>query len=242
MTTINIVFAVCAISIVIALSYLILKKNNIESHSIKSTAVLNFVSAVSIILAGAWTFSTFDLLHQRDIAEEQYEELLRKSRNIESSKIALKTEIVNYDFRKNGSKGLIINILLTNVGNSTIHFDLSKNPVTVYEVIAEGDKIGYTKTYKPNLYAQLAEIGTVEENTPLDKFILLTSSERELSYFVSLPSDKLYYVVFSTENSNAEDCGKEKCSWIVSNYIYVGSDNHNIRSNIDNLAQIPIFN
>lgn len=225
------VLVVCAFSIVVLLLYLVLKKDNIESHNIKSTAVLNFVSAVSIILAGAWTFSTFDLLHQRDIAEKQYEELLRKSRNIESSKIALKTKVVNYNVEGKGSTGLIINVLLTNVGNSTIQFDLSDHPVTVYEVIAQGDKIGYTNIYRPNLYSKLAKIGSSGENIPLDKFILLTSSERELSYFVSVPSDKMYYVVFSTENTNAEDCGEERCSWILSDYVYAGYDEGNVNSN-----------
>ncbi|MBB1425396.1 hypothetical protein H5181_02845 [Shewanella sp. SG44-2] len=125
------------------------------------------------------------------------------------------------------------------MGNSSINFDLSKSPLKIYEVLSEDIKIGYTKLYEPQIFTELAQIGSKEKNTPLDAFVSLISSERTLSYFTVLPANKMYYIVFKTEAgdlSNHEDSidkltsGKKdslkcdsdtKCKWFASKFIFV---------------------
>jgi hypothetical protein len=207
--------------------------NTANNYSTASTAIYNVVAAISIMAAGIWAISTFDLLNQRDIAQAQLKELKDKLKNIESSKIELITEVVDYAGAdtKTKSKGLIVKIKLTNVGNTPIEFDLSNYPVKIYEVAAKGVDMGYMKMYEPTLFSKLAPINGNDENTPLTSFVSLMSSERSLSYFAVLPSKKMYYVVFSTQaNFFDEDededefkaCDKEAgCKWFVSKYLYL---------------------
>lgn len=158
-------------------------------------------------------------------------------------KLELSTEVVPYSdslgLSKNVSKGLIVKVKITNMGNSSINFDLSKSPLKIYEVLSEDIKIGYTKLYEPQIFTELAQIGSKEKNTPLDAFVSLISSERTLSYFTVLPANKMYYIVFKTEAgdlSNHEDSidkltsGKKdslkcdsdtKCKWFASKFIFV---------------------
>ena len=225
-----VIVAICAsILLVFVLMYFLRNTTNAEKHFNNSTSVFNIVTAIGIVASGAWAFSTFDLLNQRDLAEAQLADLKEKAKSIESSKIQLLTEVVEYqgiDARSN-SKGLIVKIKLTNVGDKPIEFDLSASPVKIYEIAAQGTDMGFVKLYKPVIFSELAAMGGKERNTPLDKFVSLTSSERELNYFAVLPSLKMYYIVFSTKTDRAEDdkltaCDKPTgCKWFASKYIYL---------------------
>lgn len=63
----------------------------------------------------------------------------------------------------------------------------------------------------------------------MKRLVSLKSSKKTLSYFTTVKSETLYYVVFSTEldplDYEKEDfkdiCTDENCSWFVSKYIYV---------------------
>jgi len=209
--------------------------NCADGFSNLGSGLYHFVATMGLVAAGIWTISTFNLLHQKDIAEAQYKELQYKLKNIESSKISLATEVVDYQgMGSNGnSKGLIIKIKLTNVGNTPIEFDLSNTPLKIYEIAAQDTRMGYTKLYKPIIYSELAEMGGSKKNRPLSKFVSLTSSERELNYFAVLPSNKMYYIAFKTEagdlslipetdKNNVPQCdSEEQCKWFVSKYLYL---------------------
>lgn len=213
--------------------------SNSEHYSNASISIYNIVAAIGLIATGIWAFSTFNLLNQRDIAQSQYEELQLKIKSVESSKISLSTEVVDYAGTKTEikSKGVIIKVKLTNVGNTAVEFDLSKSPLKIYEVEAQDIKIGYKKVYKPSIYSKLAPLNGKSKNVPLSKFVSLTSSERELSYFAVLPINKMYYITFITEAGdlssseiNKSDSTKNKipqcnnkvqCKWFSAKYIYL---------------------
>ena len=213
--------------------------NSADEYSTASTAIYNIVAAVSIVVAGVWAISTFDLLKQRDIAQVQLKELKSKLKNIESSKIEVNTEVVDYQGAEpdKKNKGLIIKVKLTNVGNTPIEFDLSKSPLKIYEVEAQGVEMGYNTVYEPVIFSELASMDDKEGSTPLTKFVSLMSSERTLSYFAVLPKNKMYYIVFKTEAGDLAqqddelNDGEEKgvpqcdsdaqCKWFVSKYLYL---------------------
>ncbi len=218
-----------AIVLVIVSVLYILKKFNTDSASTASVAVYHIVAAISIVVAGVWAFTSFDLLNQRDIAQAQLTELKEKLKNVESSKIELSTEVVNYTGvqTEKESKGLIVKVKLVNVGNTPIEFDISKSALKIYQIEARGTEMGYSKLYEPEVISELAQLGAKEESTPLTSFVSLTSSERVLSYFAVLPKDKMYYVVFSTKADNfksddVKKCeSKSGCKWFVSNYLFL---------------------
>jgi len=227
--TLVIVALVVSIVLILVLLYIFRDAGNAENYFNNSTSVFNIITAVGIVMSGIWAFSTFDLLNQRDIAQAQLIDLQKKAKSIESSKIQLSTEIVDYRGVGSGKdhKGLIVKVKLTNVGNKPIEFDLTNSPMKIYEIAAQGTEMGFLKLYKPVVFSSLASMGGSGENTPLDKFISLTSSERELSYFAVLPSNKMYYIVFSTQSGNIVDedveaCDKPAgCKWFVSKYIFL---------------------
>lgn len=232
---------VIIISLVIFIAYMYLFRSgmNSERHFNNSTSIYNIVTAIGIITAGVWAFSTFDLLHQRDIAQEQLIDLKKKSKSIESSKIELHTEVVDYkgysleddDEKKeeaaDENKGLIVKVKITNVGDKAIEFDLSNSPMKIYEIAVHETSAGYLKLYKPIIYSEIDAMGGKKGNTPLNKFISLTGSERELNYFLVLPINRMYYIVFSTESDHISDddvisCkDTNSCKWFVSKYIYL---------------------
>lgn len=217
-----------ALLILIILVFVLLKKIP-NDYSKASEALYNFVAAISIVVAGVWAISTFNILNQRDIAQAQLTELKEKLKNVESSKIELSTEVVNYEGinKDERSKGLIVKIKIVNVGNTPIEFDVSKSSVKIYQMEAQGVEMGYSKLYEPQIISELAEIGGDSESTPLTSFVSLTSSERILSYFAVLPKNKMYYIVFSTKpvdlkNDELTKCEElSGCKWFVSKYIYL---------------------
>ena len=218
----------CASVLFIVFILLLLKKIPNDYPKLSET-VYNFVAAISIVAAGVWAISTFNILNQRDIAQAQLTELKEKLKNVESSKIELSTEVVNYEGinKDEHSKGVIVKIKIVNVGNTPIEFDVSKSSVKIYQIEAQGVEMGYSKLYEPQIISELAEIGGDSESTPLTSFVSLTSSERVLSYFAVLPKNRMYYIVFSTKPIELKNDGLTKCEelsgckWFVSKYIYL---------------------
>jgi hypothetical protein len=231
-------YIVCTfLALFVALLFLYLVKR-IDSGRLSelSTSVQNFAIALSAIIAGLWALYTFEALEARDNAliktEEaqlQLQELKRQIAETSSSTIKLNTKVVDYDSPfNNNDKGLIVDVTITNKGTSKITYDLSAVPLVVYKVDASDDKVGYSKKLEPTLFSKVAELGQSDtQSTPLTKWISLANSERTLSYFVTIDSNSLYYIVFSSpsadenENEQIECTTIDKCNWFVSKYIFI---------------------
>jgi hypothetical protein len=210
-----------------------------------ASAFQNFAVILSIIGTAAWAIYTFEALNQKDQAELKYEELQKKIRDTESTTIEISTSVVNYSpVNEDEHKGLIIEVNIINKGSKRIEYDLTDKPLKVYKVEALGDKLGYTKLMQPTLYSKVAPLGQKDVlSTPLNKWISLTESSRKLSYFVTVEPNSLYYIVFSSSDSENEHKPKEeingndtevicddidKCKWFVSKYIFTDVDNGNV--------------
>lgn len=220
-----------------------------ERFSSFASGTYNIVASIALVGAGTWAVINFELLKQKEQAEEslklitnqkslaqkQYEELLKKISNVEASKIEISTEIINYKgyYKKANQKGMSINVKLVNLGDSPIKFDLSEGVLKIYEVNAEGIESGYQKLYEPSIISELAGMGDPAGSTPLRDFVLLSSAERTLSYFAVLPINKLYYIVFKTkaeglQGASKKECDKANgCSWFVSKYLYLEEEQDN---------------
>jgi hypothetical protein len=211
------------------------KNSNIVSPRLSELAAAfqNITVVISILAAGLWAIYTFDALNQRQEAELKYRELQKKIEDTESSTIKLGATIVNYKSSvNNGQTGLIIEVTITNKGTTRIEYDLSKSPLKIYKVEAQGDKMGYSTLLEPTLFSVVAPLGQKEiKSTPLQKWVSLTESSRTLSYFVTVDTESLYYIVFSSPNMKTDEkevessttkCSPEDdCMWFVSKYMYV---------------------
>lgn len=219
--------------------------NSKKIESVRLSEILaafqNFVVAASIVATGLWVIYTFDALNQKNDAELKYQELQKKIEDIQSSNIKLETKIINYQSHEKDpdtnlplrETGLIIEVTITNKGNTKIEYDLSNKPLKVYKVSAKGDQMGYQYLLEPTLFSSVAAIDQDDKKSiPLSKWVSLTDSSRTLSYFVTIDADSLYYLVFSSPNMNDENkksdtlksstkCNpKDDCKWFVSKYVY----------------------
>jgi hypothetical protein len=224
----------CILIVVVIGSYLIVVKywsSESEKHSHYASALQNIVIVISIICTGAWTIQTFGVLQQKEKASADLKELHKRINNTESTNISIKTQVVNYDSVNDNKTGLIVEVTIKNQGKSKISFDLKDSPLKIYKVVAEGSKIGSTEVLTPKVYSELAQVTTSEaskpkgENIPLDRWISLSSSERTLSYFVTLEKSSMYYIVFSTKalemDTLKKECEEQSCNWFVSKYVYI---------------------
>lgn len=236
-------YAIISLALALLILYFI-KRIDSGRLSEVTSSVQNVAIAASAVVAGLWALYTFEALKARDNAviktEEaqlQLQELKRQIAETSSSTIRLDTKPVRYKSPfNNDDMGLIINVTITNKGSSKITYDLSSSPLVIYKVDASDDKLGYSKKLEPTLFSKVAEIGQNEyQSTPLTKWISLANSERTLSYFVTIDSNSLYYIVFSSPNANKEDktelndtieCDTiDKCNWFVSKYIFIEPSN-----------------
>jgi hypothetical protein len=244
---IAITLAIVCILIAIFVGIKMLPRLSSERFSNIASSIYNITASIAIILGGLWTVTTFDVLNQKQAAEQDlkhvkeqtrlvkinYEQLKNKIENVEASKIDITTEVVNYKgaFNKNGYKGVAIKVNLANLGSAPIKFNVRKGVLKIYEVGVDGIQSGYHKLYQPRIISDMAPLnGKGAESTPLDNFILLASAERTLNYFAVLPTDKMYYIVFKTEAEGLEgnskkECDKDGgCSWFISKYLHLPAE------------------
>ncbi|MFC3200871.1 hypothetical protein ACFOEW_03430 [Alteromonas oceani] len=203
-----------------------------------SSTLQNIVLALSVVVAGVWTLYTFDALESKEQAiiskekaEAELKEFRRQISETSSSTIEIKTKTIPYNSPYDKTqKGLIIEVTITNKGNSKIEYDLKNSPLTIYKIDASQDKLGYTKLLKPSLYKNVAPLKQNEiKSKPLHKWVSLANSSRTLSYFVTVENASMYYIVFSSpepldesSENNQEKCLTiDKCSWFVSKYVYI---------------------
>ncbi|WP_299795154.1 hypothetical protein [uncultured Shewanella sp.] len=208
-----------------------------EKYSAFASAFQHLFVVISIIFTAAWTLQTFDVLNQKEKAEADLKELQERINNTESTNIIIDTQVVDYVVNKERERGVIIDVTIKNQGKSKVSFDLSNSPLKIYQVEASGVKIGSKEVLKPKLYRDLAELGRggakpKGKNVPIDRWISLASSERTLSYFVTLKESEMYYIVFSSkaigmQSIDAECHGESEseCDWFVSKYFFVGGKN-----------------
>lgn len=240
------IMPVLGLVVFILLIYLIRQIDSDRLEAV-SSSVQNFVVAASAIIAGLWAIYTFNALESREqaildkdnaiVAKEKAQtelnELHRQINETSSSTINLSTKFIPYktpDPKSKTDMGLIVEVTIINKGNSKITYDLRESPLKIYKVEGSGDKLGYTELMSPVLYSKVAKLNQKDEKSiPLNKWVSLANSSRTLSYFATVESSSLYYVVFSSPgaddaNLTDEECGTiDKCNWFVSKFIYTDS-------------------
>lgn len=182
----------------------------------------NIAIAVCAILTLLWGAYTFDALHQKDKAEAEYAELQQKIRNTESTFFS-----IDAIFTKT-SEGYFITpvINVKNSGSEPIFIKLDKYSVSINEIEVDGDKVRTLKTYRPNLYEEIAS-KNAGKNIPLYNWKIPIAAERKLNYVAKVDSAGMYFITFTATETDDEFREKNKMVngkpmvWFASKYIYV---------------------
>jgi uncharacterized protein YfcZ (UPF0381/DUF406 family) len=175
-----------------------------------------FILSVAIILGGIWTYYTFDILNQAGKAREELSEIQTRISNTESSSIKIETKLVNIE---NGT-ALIIEVKIKNNGKEKLLFDLRNYPLKVHKMLIENDSATSTKVFKPNYYSSFVIDNGTESDKRIPEQLILTGSEKILSYIVQLKEKGIYYVTFTARPIGLSvDNTDKQYRWFSSKYI-----------------------
>lgn len=182
---------------------------------------------LAIIVGGVWTLYTFDVLNKKENAvqelektEKELKELQDKIDGTNSSYIQIQSQ--QFDF-KEGKFGLIVNVLVQNTGTNDVDMTWDKSPLRIYKVESrKGDQQKLYNELIPQIYDGFDSSGN---KTALQNLYLFVGAKKELSFFVELEKQGLYYVRFLAETngsvSNKMNELKKNGVWFSSKYIYV---------------------
>ncbi|EGQ7846786.1 hypothetical protein [Vibrio parahaemolyticus] len=189
---------------------------------------------VAIMVGGLWTLYTFDALKMKSQAEQdlknaqselskvelELKDLQDKIDGTDSSFIQIRTQ----QFQHSSDKfGLIINVMVQNTGTNDVDMTWTDSPLQVFSVESRnGDEQRLVHELKPEIYDGITANGN---KSVLENLYLFVGAKKELSFFVELNKDGLYYVLFKAKINGKvvekmEDLNKNGV-WFSSKYVYV---------------------
>lgn len=196
--------------------------------------------ALGIIVSGYWAYHTFDILGRKETAENN---LLKTESDLHQAKLDLdKTNLelkelkekidgtissdITIDVQKhplnNGNTGLIINVTIKNNGTQDIDMKWETTPINIYKVAHSEDKISSQKLYKPYIYRSL-KTKPEERSVFIDNLYLFVGAKKDLSFFVEVESDNLYFIAFeaNADVKTQESLNGKTGTWMSSKYVFV---------------------
>ncbi|MEZ8696331.1 hypothetical protein AB6D84_04365 [Vibrio lentus] len=185
------------------------------------------VLSIAIISGGIWTFYTFDVLNQRDKASAELKEIQDRIKGTNASNIHIAPSFFELE---DGKFGLITNVSIQNTGTQDVLIDWSSDdtPLSVYKVrIENGDKQYFERLFLPKIYAPFNTEKKKKEH--YKSLYLLVGARKELSFYVELPSEGIYYVTFKADADEklrkeiVEKSG-QTAEWFSSKYIHIKPD------------------
>ncbi|HHQ4501806.1 TPA: hypothetical protein ACSPZQ_000998 [Aeromonas veronii] len=194
-----------------------------------------FAIALGIIVSGVWAIHTFDILSQKEVAELNLE---KTNSDLDKAKLELKElrdkidgtissdiiiDVEQYSLG-DSKTGLIINVTVKNNGTQDIDMKWSKTPLKVYKLAHKEYLVSSTDVMYPPLYRSL-KTKDGEKNISIDNLYLFVGAKKNLSFFVEVESNKLYYIAFEAETdaavkNNLNEHGKTGV-WLSSKYYFV---------------------
>jgi len=173
-----------------------------------------FIVALGVIIGGCWVLYTFDVLNQKEKAENELTEIHNRIKNTESTTIKINTTELKTEI------GMIIEVEIKNNGNTKLTFKLDDSSLMIYKIKSLGDQIGAETNYSPKYYASIAKLGTSSENEALTEQIVLINAVKTLSYLVTLKEKGIYYITFSADYTENKDIEKN-IRWFASKYVEI---------------------
>ncbi|WP_050648599.1 hypothetical protein [Vibrio coralliirubri] len=191
---------------------------------------LHFLTlTLAIVIGGGWALYTFKFTYKAELAQKELariqneieteqiklEQLKEQVKGANSSNIQIKEKIVELP---NGKFGLILNVLVQNTGVNNVAMSWDKTPLKVFQMdYQNGDQVAFRTTLEPKIYAPYEG-----KKQFYNDLFLFVGVKKELSFFVELEKEGLYYITFKAETDKKtaqkmDDAGH----WFTSKYIYV---------------------
>ncbi|CED57101.1 putative phage membrane protein [Aliivibrio wodanis] len=200
----------------------------------KAERIHYLVLSIALISGGFWTWTTFDILNQKEAAQKQLEstnknlekakleltELKAKIDGTDSSFIKIETNVTKLE---SGKFGLIVNVLVQNTGTNDVNMLWDKSPISIHKMANKtSDIVVSEKALYPKIYRYSSGAKTYLKN-----LFLFVGAKKELSFYVELEKEGLYYIIFEAKTDKElsdkvnNKTGGKNGLWFSSKYIYV---------------------
>ncbi|KOO03147.1 hypothetical protein AKJ17_11360 [Vibrio nereis] len=202
----------------------------------KAEPIHYLVLSLAILIGGVWAAYTFISTSEIEMAQKELariqqdqiqvekqleektiklEQLKERIKGANSSNIQINGQVTELP---NDKFGLIINVLVQNTGENNVAMSWTNSPLKVFRMdYKDGDKVAFRDVYTPKIWAP-----SPNKKKFYEKLHLFVGVRKELSFFVELPKEGLYYITFKAETDETtaekvDDAGH----WFTSKYIYV---------------------
>jgi hypothetical protein len=197
--------------------------SNYEGLNNLSSAIQSWVVTIGLVIGGFWSLYSLDVYYDVEKAKSELKEINLRIANSESSSISIKTET----FKTPKVSGLIINVIIKNIGKDKLVYDISGTPIQISKIKVKGDNIKSTEVLTPKYYSKLSTNAKEEANKYLEEQVVLVGAEKTLTYMVELEKSGLYYITFKSppvnmKISSAQNNNDEKnYQWFAAKYVNV---------------------
>lgn len=180
-----------------------------------ASVVQSVVIALSVPIAGYWTYSTFDATRQAQVAEAKYEQLRREIRDTRSIEITLHPDIASTPQEPT----IVTTIRLKNAGSQRETFELRECTLSAYIARFGGASQTHTSGSNPTL-RQLSPLILTLPGGEFEVVALDPGEEITLVSLVSAPQPGLYLFEFKVPAQLGTD-DSESTTSIYSEIAYV---------------------
>ena len=205
-------------------------RNFFSSALTKAEPIHYWVLSLSIIVGGVWILATFNLLQERAKAQSELQsartQLIAVKKQIEgvhSSYIQINEKLIELPKSDDSNNfGLIVNVGLQNTGTESVDMHWGDTPLSVYKMAYQnGTEMAFKKTFSP----QVLRINEDNRKAHIQSAYLFSGAKKDLSFFVELEEEGLYYIVFEAQTgakvSDKMEKIEKKGLWFASKYVYV---------------------
>ncbi|MGR2943966.1 hypothetical protein ABMX85_01455 [Vibrio vulnificus] len=206
-------------------------RNFTNSALEKAEPIHYWVLSLSIILGGFWILLTFNILQERDKAQSELQsartQLIAVKKQIEgvhSSYIQINEKLIELPVSDDSKQkfGLVVNVGLQNTGTESVDMHWGDTPLSIYKMAyRNGTEMAFKKTLSP----QVLRINAENRKTHIQSAYLFSGAKKDLSFFVELEEEGLYYIVFEAQTgskvTDKMDKIDKKGLWFASKYVYV---------------------
>lgn len=192
--------------------------NNYEGFNNVSSAIQSWVVIIGLIIGAIWSLYSLDIYYDVEKAKGELKEIELRIANSESSSISIKTKT----FKTLKTSGLIIDVLIKNVGKDKLVYDISGTPIQVSKIMIKGDGIKSTNVLTPKYYSKLSKSVKDGKHKHIKEQVVLVGSEKTLTYIVELEESGQYYITFKSPLVNIETPkDKKNYQWFAAKYVNV---------------------
>jgi len=171
----------------------LLELNNFENFAHLASGVKNIIITIAIIIGGVWSAYTFGALNSVEKAKKELEKTKKELNELSLDIDIDAKQLPSLDKKK---FGILVEVIIANVGNGSIALDLQKKPLTISKIAKNKKGIIYAAQY----YAPLPYMNLTEGNTHLIYSQLVhPGSTKRIYFYEEVKSPGIYFISFQSK-------------------------------------------